>query len=85
MKPRHCEYGIPENLYLLRNEFKSKMIYILVLRHPCSGKIFIANKMSNKLKLSNLIISDIVNWGKELINELGDEIRDKLIEIEKNE
>ena len=61
------------------------MIYILVLRHPCSGKIFIANKISNNLKLSNLIISDIVNWGKELNNELGDEIRDKLIEIEENE
>ena len=61
------------------------MIYIFVLRHPCSGKIFIANKISNKLKLSNIIISDIVNWGKELNNELGDEIRDKLIEIEENE
>ena len=84
----HCEYGIPENLDLLRNEFNLyrglKCIKILVLGPPYSGKTFIANKISNKLKLSNLIISDIINWGKELNNELGDEIRDKLIEIEEN-
>ena len=84
----HCEYGIPENLDLLRSEFNLyrglKCVKILILGPPCSGKTTLANKISEKLKLSNLKISDICDWGKELNNELGDEIRDKLIEIEEN-
>ena len=84
----HCEYGIPENLDLLRNEFNLyrglKCVKILILGPPSSGKTFLANKISEKLKLTHLIISDICDWGKELNNELGDEIREKLIEIEEN-
>ena len=81
----HCEYGIPENLDILRNEFNIyrnlKSVKILILGPPTSGKSEIAKKIATKLKLSHLRIQDIIEWAKNQ-SELSEEVKQKEIEIE---
>ena len=82
----HCEFGIPENLEILRNEFNIyrnlKSVKILVLGPPTCGKSEISKKIANKLRISHLTIPSIIEWAKGLNNELTEEIKQKEIEIE---
>lgn len=82
----HCEFGIPENLEILRNEFNIyrnlKSVKILVLGPPTCGKSEISKKIAKKLKISHLTIPLIIEWAKGLNNELSEEIKQKEIEIE---
>ena len=86
--PWHCEFGIPENMDKLRDEFNIyrdlKSIKILVLGPPYSGKSTIAKKISEKYKLSHLTIDKICDWAKNEKSPLGDETREKYKEIEGN-
>jgi len=86
--PWHCEFGIPENIDKLREEFNIyrdlKSIKILVLGPPYSGKSTIAKKISEKYKLSHFTIDKICDWAKNEKTPLGDETREKCKEIEEN-
>ena len=84
----HCEYGIPENLALLREEFNLyrgiKPIKIIVLGPPCGGKSLIASKLSKKLKISHLQTPAVVSWAQSLSNAFGELTRQKWREVEEN-
>jgi len=86
--PWHCEFGIPENMDKLREEFNIyrdlKSIKILVLGPPYSGKSTIAKKISEKYKLSHLTIDKVCDWAKNEKTPLGDETREKCKEMEEN-
>ena len=86
--PWHCEFGIPENIDKLREEFNIyrdlKPIKILVLGPPYSGKSTIAKKISEKYKISHLTIDKICDWAKNEKTPFGDETREKCKEIEEN-
>ena len=61
--PWHCEFGIPENINILRDEFNLyrdlKPAKIIVNGPPYSGKTTIAKIISEKYKLSHLTIDKI--------------------------
>ena len=86
--PWHCEFGIPENINILGDEFNLyrdlKPAKIIVNGPPYSGKSTIANLISEKYKLSHLTIDKICEWAKNEKNELGDEVRQKSEEMEEN-
>ena len=82
----HCEKGIPENMNLLRQEFNLyrgiKPIKIIISGPPCGGKTYIAKKLSNHFKILHLTMPDIISWAKNLKNFLGEQMRQKMKEIE---
>ena len=82
----HCEKGIPENMDLLRQEFNLyrgiKPIKIIISGPPCGGKTFIAKKITNQFKILHLTIPDLITWAKTLKNNLGEEMKQKMKEIE---
>ena len=83
-----CEFGIPENLDLLRDEFNLyrglKSVKIIIIGPPSSGKSNLCKLINEKLKLPYLNISDCINEYKNEKSELGEEIRNKYIEINEN-
>jgi adenylate kinase len=80
----HCEFGIPENLDKLRKEFTTyrnlKSQKILITGPPASGKTIIAERLSKLYNLPNLKIYDLIEFGKNLQDELGEQIRAKIEE-----
>jgi len=82
----HCEKGIPENMDLLRQEFNLyrgiKPIKIIISGPPCGGKTYIAKKIANQFKILHLTIPDLITWGKNLKNKLGEEMKLKMKEME---
>ena len=86
--PWHCEFGIPENINILRNEFNIyrdlKPCRIIIHGPPYSGKSTIAKIIYDKYKISHLTIDKICEWAKNEKNELGDEVRQKNEEMEEN-
>ena len=84
----HCEFGIPENIELLSEEFNLyrdlKPIKIIILGPPYGGKSTIAKMISEKYKIKHFTIDEICEWAKNENNELGDLIKKKDEEIEEN-
>ena len=84
----HCEYGIPENLSILRKEFclyrGLQLIKIFVYGPPSSGKSKLSMELSSKYKLIYLNIDNVLKWGRKLKNELGNEIANKYNELKNN-
>ena len=84
----HCEYGIPENMDKLREEFNLyrnlKPIKIIVTGPPCGGKTTLCEFLTKKYNLNNYKINQICDWAKNLKNELGEETKQHLQEIEEN-
>ena len=84
----HCEFGIPENIDILRDEFNLyrdlRPAKIIIHSPPYSGKSTIAKIISEKYKLSHLTIDKICEWAKNEKNLLGDEVRQKNEEMEEN-
>ena len=82
----HCEYGIPDNMEKLRNEFNVyrglKSVKMCVVGPPSSGKTKICKHIAEKLQIPYLTVDNVIQWGKALQNEFGDEIRMKETEIE---
>ena len=82
----HCEFGIPENIVKLRNEFNEyrglKNVKILITGPPACGKSYLAEKLSKFYNIPHFKIADIVAWGKTLTDELGEEIKAKVEEID---
>lgn len=82
----HAEYGIPENLELLRNEFvlthKLIPLKILVIGPPGSGKSVLSDKISIYYNIPKINILDIIKYGKAKFkpeeSELGDEINKEI-------
>ena len=66
--PWHCEFGISENIDILRNEFNLyrdlKPAKIIILCPPYSGKSTVDKIISNKCKISYLTIDEICDWIK---------------------
>jgi adenylate kinase len=81
----HCEFGIPENLEKLRREFNLyrnlKPVKVMITGPPASGKTFIAERLSKFYNLPHIKIHDIIEMGKELQDELGEEVRYKIEEL----
>ena len=86
--PWHCEFGISENIDILRNEFNLyrdlKPAKIIILGPPYSGKSTVAKIISDKFKISHLTIDKICDWIKNEKSPLGDEVRQKSQELEEN-
>ena len=86
--PWHCEFGIPENINILRDEFNLyrdlKSSKIIILGPPYCGKSTIAKIISEKYKLSHLTIDKICDWAKNENTPLGEEVRQKSEEMEEN-
>ena len=84
----HCEFGIPENMNILRDEFNLyrdlRPTKIIIHGPPYSGKSTIAKIISEKFKLPHLTIDKICDWVKNEKNALGDEVRQKNEEMEEN-
>ena len=84
----HCEFGIPENMDKLREEFNLyrnlKPIKIIVSGPPSSGKTTLCEFLTSKYKLNNYKLSQFCDWAKNLNNPLGEEVKQKLLEIEEN-
>ena len=84
----HCEYGIPENIDKLRDEFNLyrnlKPIKIVITGPPCSGKTTLCEFLSKKYRINNYKISQFCDWAKNLEDSLGEETRQKMQEIEEN-
>ena len=84
----HCEFGIPENIDKLNEEFNLyrdlKPIKIIISGPPYGGKSTIAKTISEKFKINHLTIDKICEWAKNQKNELAEEIRKKDEEIEEN-
>ena len=82
----HCEYGIPDNMDKIRNEFNVyrglKSVKMCIVGPPSSGKTKISKQIAEKLQIPYLTVDNVIQWGKELQNEFGDEIRMKEQEIE---
>ena len=83
-----CEFGIPENLNLIRDEFNLyrglKPVKIIIIGPPSSGKSNLCKLLNEKLKLPYLNIMDCINEFKNEKSELGEEIRNKYNEINEN-
>ena len=86
--PWHCEFGIPENMDLIRNEFNLyrnlKPIKIVITGPPLGGKTTLAKFISEKYKLNYYQINQFCDWAKNLNNPLGEETKIHLQEIEEN-
>ena len=84
----HCEYGIPENMDMIRNEFNIyrnlKPIKIVITGPPSGGKTTLSKMISNKYKLNYYQMSQFCDWAKNLNNALGEETKVHLQEIEEN-
>ena len=84
----HCEFGIPENIDKLSEEFNLyrdlKPIKIVISGPPYGGKSTIAKIISEKYKISHFTIDKICEWARNEKNEFGDEVRKKDEEIEEN-
>ena len=84
----HCEFGIPENIDILNEEFNLyrdlKPIKIIISGPPYGGKSTIAKMISEKYKLTHFTIDKICEWARNEKNEFGDEVRKKEEEIEEN-
>ena len=84
----HCEYGIPENITKLQKEFNIyrnlKRAKILIHGPPSSGKTTIAKLIAKKYKLPYLSIDQVCKKAENLNSPLGEEIKQKLLEIEEN-
>ena len=84
----HCEFGIPENIDKLSEEFNLyrdlKPIKIVISGPPYGGKSTIAKMISEKYKISHFTIDKICEWERNEKNEFGDEVRKKDEEIEEN-
>jgi adenylate kinase len=80
----HCEFGIPENLEKLRQEFTTyrnlRSVKILITGPPASGKTFLAERLSKFMNLPHLKIEEIITWGKTLTDKLGEDIQARLEE-----
>ena len=86
--PWHCEFGIPENIDLIRNEFNLyrnlKPIKIVITGPPLGGKTTLSKFISDKYKLNYYQINQFCDWAKNLKNPLGKETQIHLQEIEEN-
>jgi len=86
--PWHCEFGIPENMNIIRDEFNTyrnlKPIKIIITGPPCGGKTTLCKFISNKYKLNYYQVSQFCEWAKNLNNDLGKETKMHLQEIEEN-
>ena len=86
--PWHCEFGIPENMSKLLDEFNLyrdlKPAKILILGPPYGGKSTVAKIISEKYNISHLTIDKICEWIKKEKSPLGDEVRQKIEEMEEN-
>ena len=84
----HCEFGIPENIELLREEFNLyrdlKPIKIIILGPPYGGKSTISKAISEKYRLTHYTIDKICESVKNEKSEISDEIMKKDEEIEEN-
>ena len=84
----HCEFGIPENMDKLRDEFNLyrnlKPIKTIVSGPPCSGKTTLCEFLTDKYKLNNYKMNTFCEWAKNLDTPLGEEAKQHLIEIEEN-
>ena len=84
----HCEFGIPENMEKLRDEFNLyrnlKPIKIVVTGPPCGGKTTLCEFLTNKYKINNYKIDSFCEWAKNSETPLGEEAKQHLIEIEEN-
>ena len=85
----HCEFGIPAHIEQLRKEFNEhrgmKNVKILITGPPASGKTYLSEKLSKFYNIPHFKIADIVEWGKTLTDELGEEIKAKLEENREEE
>ena len=83
----HCEYGIPENMDKLREEFNIyrnlKPIKIIVTGPPSGGKTTLCEFITQKYNLKNYKVNQICDWAKDSPT-LGEETKQKLQEIEEN-
>ena len=59
-------------------------VKIFISGPPGSGKSYIAEKLSKFYNIPHFTIKDLVDFGKTLTDELGEEIKTKLEEIENN-
>ena len=86
--PWHCEYGIPENIDKIRDEFNLyrnlKPIKIVITGPPSGGKTTLSKFISNRYKLNYYQINQFCDWAKNLNNALGEETKIHLQEIEEN-
>ena len=84
----HCEFGIPENIEMLRQEFNNyrglKSVKIMITGPPAFGKTYYGEKLSKYFNIPHILIKDVITWGKTLTDELGEEIKTKSEEIENN-
>ena len=66
--PWHCEFGIPGNMNIIRDEFNTyrnlKPIKIIITGPPCGGKITLCKFFSNKYKLNYYQVSQFCEWEK---------------------
>jgi adenylate kinase len=81
----HCEFGIPENIEKLRQEFNEYRgmhnLKVLITGPPGSGKTYLSEKLSKFFNIPHFKIKDIIDWGKTFTDELGEEIKAKIEEI----
>ena len=84
----HCEFGIPENIDKLREEFNLyrnlKPIKIIVTGPPCGGKTTLCEFLTKKYNLNNYKINQFCDWAKNPDSPLAEETQQKLQEIEEN-
>ena len=86
--PWHCEFGIPENLAIIREEFNLyrnlKPNKIVITGPPCGGKTTLSKFISDKYKLNYYQINQFTDWAKNLNTPLGEETKIHMQEIEEN-
>ena len=86
--PWHCEFGIPENLTIIREEFNLyrnlKPNKIVITGPPCGGKTTLSKFISDKYKLNYYQINQFTDWAKNLNTPLGEETKIHMQEIEEN-
>lgn len=78
----HTEFGIAENLELIRKEFVEfhslKPVKIFVTGPPGSGKTELSKSISKSYNIHVIKILDILAFGKSLKDELGEEVLKEL-------